>query len=219
MNRAIAVMAKKPTAGRSKTRLTPHLDAESAAGVSHSMIVDTVAALQGRDDCTTFIAADSEDGAQWFAERFPTHRILVQRGETLGERLDGVLTDLIEAGFEQAYAVNSDSPDLPAGHLAAAFGTLDDDGTDIVFGPTEDGGYYLIGWKHPWHQVVLDVEMSTSSVLEDSLTVAESISASVALAPSWYDIDDVGDLERFQSTAVMSGRAYETLQFLGRLQP
>ena len=128
----------------------------------------------------------------------------MQRGDTLGERLDAALGDLRERGFDQSFAIGSDSPDLPEGHLTAAFDLLDDDATDVVFGPTEDGGYYVIGWKKPWPHVVTTIEMSTSSVLTDSLVAASSVGAQVALCPAWYDVDDPVDVTRLSETGLLS---------------
>lgn len=196
----MAVMAKRPMAGRTKTRLVPPLTHETAAGLYASFLADTLDRLRARGDCALVIALDAPDSASYFEAVAPGVPHVLQVGETLGERLDAVLGACLGLGYESACAIASDSPDLPATHVASAIELLSAESTDIVLGPTDDGGYWLIGWKRAWSPVVTEVTMSTSSVLADTIEVAERVGARVALAPEWYDVDDGDDLARLQST-------------------
>ena len=83
-----------------------------------------------------------------------------------------VLTAVQAQGYDQVAALNSDSPAIPPGYLTAAFAALDEEETDAVFGPSDDGGYYLIGWKRPYTRLLREVTMSTSHVLADTLAIA-----------------------------------------------
>ncbi|MEM7093306.1 MAG: TIGR04282 family arsenosugar biosynthesis glycosyltransferase [Actinomycetota bacterium] len=197
-SRALVIMAKRPQAGSTKTRLAPHMDLDQAAALYELFLHQTIAASHARTDCTPVIAIDRPDSAGYFAELAPGTSRVLQVGVSLGPRLDAVLGQCLDDGFGQAVAIGSDSPDLPSGHLTEAFALLDDPDTDVVFGPTDDGGYYLIGWKRRWSPVVCEVTMSTPTVLEDSLAVCERIGARVALAPAWYDVDEPDDLARLQ---------------------
>lgn len=194
--RAVAVMAKRPAAGRTKTRLTPVLSPDEAARVYECFLLDTIERLGQRTDCQAVVAIDEPSSADYFHRVAPGVAQITQTGPTLGHRLDAVLTGLLET-YDHAFAINSDSPDLPAGHLAAAFAQLTKPETDVVLGPTDDGGYWLIGWKQRWSPVVTDVQMSTPSVLADTLALAEAGGANVALAPEWHDVDTAVDLQRF----------------------
>ena len=91
MSRALIVMAKRPHAGSTKTRLTPGFTPEQAAALYSAMLADIVAVLGSRTDAELMIAADKPDSVAWFEETFPGVPIVLQRGATLGERLDGVL--------------------------------------------------------------------------------------------------------------------------------
>lgn len=73
---------------------------------------------------------------------------------------------------------------------------LDDPAIDAVFGPCEDGGYYLIGLMGPQPRLVREVGMSRADTLAETLRMAADIGLRVGLLPSWYDIDSVGDLDR-----------------------
>ncbi len=198
MNRAVLVMAKMPRAGQSKTRLSSALGSDGAAELASAMLRDTVHALEQRSDCDVIVAIDPPESCGWFEAEFPRVELIEQHGETLGARLDNVLTEALQRGYRAVFAVSADSPDLPPGHLDSAFEALERPDADVVLGPTEDGGYYLIGWKRRWRDIVADVEMSTPTVLADTLTIADRVGARTVLAPRWYDVDVPDDLVRLR---------------------
>jgi glycosyltransferase A (GT-A) superfamily protein (DUF2064 family) len=80
-----------------------------------------------------------------------------------------------------------------------AFERLEDEDCDVVLGPTDDGGYYLIGCKEHHERLVTDIQMSTPRVLADTLAVAAELGLRVTLLPQWFDIDESGDLDRLRS--------------------
>ena len=196
MSRALIVMAKQPEPGTTKTRLTPGLSSEEAAELYEAMLTDIVANLAARTDTDLIIASASEDSIGWFEQAFPGIPVVAQRGETLGERLDHVLGNALDDGYDSVFAISSDSPDLPASHLSDAFAMLDADSIDVVLGPSEDGGYWTIGWKQRWTNMVVNVEMSRSDVLDNSVRIATESGARVSLAGEWYDIDEIEDVTR-----------------------
>jgi len=87
---------------------------------------------------------------------------------------------------------------LPADYLAAAFEALAGE-TDVVLGPSDDGGYYLIGLKRPAPRLLREVQMSTSTVTADTLTLAAKEGLRVKLLPAWYDVDDAEALVRLST--------------------
>ena len=119
--------------------------------------------------------------------------------ERLGDRLQYVLSVALNRGHRQVAAINSDSPTLPPDLLCSAFRRLDDPRVDAVFGPCADGGYYLIGVKRPPGRLVTDVQMSTSTVLRDTLAIAAAEGLRVDLLPEWYDVDSADELERLSA--------------------
>jgi len=211
--RAVIVMAKRPVAGNTKTRLTPSLSPQQAADLYEGLLLDTLANIQARDDCTTIIAIDAAESADYFSTIAEDTAQLEQTGDALGDRLNTVLTAGLDQGFSAVFALSSDSPDLPSAHLDDAFAALDRADVDVVLGPTEDGGYYLIGWKQPWPPTVTNVTMSTPDVLADTLAIASDLGAAVHLSPEWYDIDDPVDLDRLRA-APTATRAPHSLAFL-----
>jgi hypothetical protein len=93
--------------------------------------------------------------------------------------------------------MDSDSPTLPLGCLVAAFAALDD--ADVVLGPCDDGGYYLIGLKRPAPRLLREVPMSTPTVAADTLALAAAAGLRVGLLPAWYDVDDAASLARLMA--------------------
>ncbi len=129
----------------------------------------------------------------------PQQETLVHHPERLGDRLQFVLSAALGRGLRQVVAINSDSPTLPAELLCTAFQRLDDPQLDAVFGPCTDGGYYLIGVKKPPGRLVTEVQMSTPTVLTDTLAIAAAEGLRVDLLPEWYDVDSAADLKRLSA--------------------
>ncbi|MEM9651407.1 MAG: TIGR04282 family arsenosugar biosynthesis glycosyltransferase [Actinomycetota bacterium] len=203
MDRVVLIMAKQPIAGSSKTRLTPVLTDDEAAELSACFIADTVTAMvdlaAADPGFAVTIAGTPASAGPYFAELVPTAGFVAQRGPSLGHRLANVMTDALSGGASMVVAVNSDSPTLPPSLVADAFELLADDDVDVVLGPAEDGGYYLIGWKRPHPRMVTDVKMSTPDVLSDTLAIAAEDGLAVSLTEPWFDVDQPADLDRVRS--------------------
>lgn len=201
--RAILIMAKQPIPGASKTRLQPAVSADEAADLARCFLLDAVElcrdAAAGMPDTEVRVAGAPATAGPYFAELVPGVGFVAQLGDDLSDRLDHVLTEAIGEGFDQAVAINSDSPTMPAALLLQAFDHLDRPDVDVVLGPAEDGGYYLIGWKRPNDRLVRSVEMSTPTVLADTLAIAAEEGLTVELLTPWYDVDEPVDLERLRA--------------------
>ncbi|HMJ04641.1 MAG TPA: TIGR04282 family arsenosugar biosynthesis glycosyltransferase [Chthoniobacterales bacterium] len=197
---ALAVMTKAPRAGQVKTRLTPPLTAAEAAAINICFLQDTTAAItateaDGRARGIGVYTPVGEENA--FAEVLPSHFALVaQRGAAFGERLTAAAEDLFEIGFDSVCLINSDSPTVPQNAYMEAVRLLSDAGDRIVLGPSDDGGYYLIGLKQVHARVFGEIAWSTEHVFGQTLERAQEIGVPVKLLPTWYDVDDRAMLRR-----------------------
>jgi hypothetical protein len=135
--------------------------------------------------------------AAYFNQLAPDMQLLCQQGESLGDRLDHLLTQALHNGAGRAVVMDSDSPTLPPEYLSQAFEKLQEN--DVVLGPTRDGGYYLIGMNKPHPQLLKEVQMSTPNVLSDTLALAKKSNLKVSLLPEWYDIDTVAELSQLHA--------------------
>ncbi len=214
MKRALLVIAKRPHPGQTKTRLTPPLSPEQAAQLYECFLLDTLDLARAVPGVDRFILYTPINEAAYFTQLAPDFRLLVQNGHTLGERLDNALTSCLNNEFDQVVIINSDGPTLPATHIIQAFTLLEQ--TEAVFGPSEDGGYYLIGLTQPQPHLLRKVQMSTPIVLKDTLMLAKKEKVKVSLLPKWYDVDTSDDLQRLirELEDLPNGLATNTKSFL-----
>ncbi len=211
----LLVVAKQPAPGQTKTRLCPPLTSTQAAELYECFLRDTLDAMRKVPGVERAICYLPEGAQDYFHQLAPDMALMPQRGTSLGERLDDLLTQALTGGSQKAVVVGSDSPSLPADYLSLAFELLTD--SDVVLGPTTDGGYYLIGVKQPQPHLLRQVQMSTSHVLADTLALAKASRLSVSLLPTWYDVDTIADLHRLESEITemrLNGRAAATSRWL-----
>jgi hypothetical protein len=190
-------MAKVPFAGPVKTRLTPPLSPEEAATLSTCFLRDMTTNMSGMNsDGTEGVVLYTPADAEAFLHGLlpDGFKLVAQRGETLGERLINAATDLLSNGFASVCLINSDSPTLPGEILKTAASLLAQDGDRVVLGPSQDGGYYLIGLKNPHHELFDRITWSTAEVLAHTIERAAEINLPVELLPTWYDVDDAATL-------------------------
>jgi hypothetical protein len=195
MPNALIVVAKRPIPGRTKTRLTPPLSLDQAAALYDCFLRDTLDLIRRVPDVQPVIAYSPDNAREYFAQLAPDFDLVRQQGHDLGARLDNALTHYLHTGCERVAIMNSDGPTLPVDHLIAAFEALSDR-TEVVLGPSDDGGYYLIGLRRPAPRLLREVRMSTPFVTADTLALAEEEGLHVALLPAWYDVDDAASLAR-----------------------
>jgi uncharacterized protein len=215
MHRSLLVVAKRPAAGQTKTRLCPPLSAEAAAALYECFLRDTLDVMRAVPGVARGIVYLPETAVDYFRELAPDMALMRQSGADLGERLDRLLTTALDAGARQAVVMDSDSPTLPAAYVAEAFARLDG-ADDVVLGPCDDGGYYLIGLKRPQPRLLREVQMSTPFVVRDTIALAEELGLRVALLPAWYDVDTAAELARLRAELAESAKqtARHTRAFL-----
>jgi uncharacterized protein len=195
---ALAIMTKAPRAGTVKTRLQPPLTAEEAAELNVCFLRDIAAAIVSSGGESkgigvfTPLGSDSE-----YANVLPSDFILIpQRGDSFGERLTNAATDLLRVGFESCCLINSDSPTVTADAFRQAVVKLQRADNRIVLGPSDDGGYYLIGMRKVYRRLFEDIDWSTERVFAQTLNRARELTLSVHILPKFYDIDDATALRR-----------------------
>ncbi len=192
---ALIVVAKRPAPGQTKTRLSPPLKPEQASALYECFLLDTLDHMRQVRDTQHVIAYLPYDEQGYFQRFAPDFELILQEGDDLGERLDCALTSYLLRGYEHVVIMDSDSPTLPSDYLSHAFHALSN-GADVVLGPCEDGGYYLIGLKKPTPRLLREVHMSTPMVAAETIALAKEEGLNLVTLPTWYDIDDVVSLSR-----------------------
>jgi hypothetical protein len=124
-----------------------------------------------------------------------TFALVPQRGEGFGERLLGAAQDILAIGYGAVCLIDSDSPTVPTAAYEQAAEALLAPGDRVVLGPSDDGGYYLIGLKRAHREPFERITWSTEHVLEETLQRCAEAGLEVVLLPTWYDVDDAATLE------------------------
>lgn len=179
-----------------KTRLAPPLTPDEAARVYRASLADVVARAEDVEAAIVLSYDPASGAAHYFASEFPAFPRVEQKGVDLGERLRQAADDAFASGAERLCIIGGDSPTLPVDYLRQSFAELE--AADVVFGPTEDGGYYLVGIRSTaWPAAAAvfdDIPWSSHRVLQASLEAGRAAGLAIRLAPPWFDIDRPEDL-------------------------
>lgn len=201
-HRALGMMAKYWVAGLVKTRLARDTGDEVAAAIHQHFTRRLTERLQKTADFPcVFVSPDGActkmQGAipsQW--------RCLPQGTGDLGQRMASALKALFSTGHSpsqtRAILIGADLPTLTPADVNAAFESLDKH--DLVLGPADDGGYYLIGLQGPWRneyqRLFQSIAWSTETVFKQTMDAAQAIRLRVATLGMREDIDNLETLQR-----------------------
>lgn len=194
---AVVIMAKAPFPNEAKTRLTPPLEPEMASRLYHSFLLDKIGQVKSIEGVHPFIAYTPGTAEEFFQEIAPPgFTLTAQYGADLGERLADISESLFERGFKKVVMLDSDTPSLPPVYIKEGLRRLDE--ADVVLGPCEDGGYYMIGMRASQPQLFEGIPWSTPRVMDLTVEKAKSSGLVVLLLDRWYDVDTVEDLKRLK---------------------
>ena len=226
---AIAVMARSPAAGATtiKTRLASSVPTESdRLALYTAFLADTVLACRTVVGAVLRVAYTPEGGRDGFAALgLSDDELIPQRGANQGERERYLFEDLFTAGFRRVVIIGSDLPTLPMRHVSDAIARLGKPGSNVVLGPSEDGGYYLIalsaavsGGHVP--DLFTNIQWSTASALDDTVRAAHTAGLQVQLVSGWYDVDDEQGMVRLRADVQdprQAARASQTAAVLRKI--
>lgn len=211
MSEAVVVFGKTAKPGNVKTRLTPEVTEKEAARLYTAFARDVLETVQRYCRGTTSSAIDAQPVLAWDGSRDDDlareavetrgFRYMEQVDGDLGARLRAAVGAVREDDRRRILIVGTDSPTLSPEHLSTASLLLDN--SDVVFGPTFDGGYYLLGLdvsegrKSAVEEVIFeDIPWSSRRVLEASWRRAVGADLLCELTGFWYDIDTIDDLKK-----------------------
>jgi rSAM/selenodomain-associated transferase 1 len=191
METCCILFVKEPRPGSVKTRLTPPLSPQQAATLYAAFVADTAATV-GRSAAAlkvvAFTPTAARDSISRLLEKPDDFQFWPQEEGDLGERLNAALRKSFEIGCGRAVIVGSDSPSLPPASIDDGLKRLVE--SDVVIGPSTDGGFYLVG-RRGGDDMFEGVEWSTGRVLEQTLKRLGR--RSLSLLPPWYDVDTAAE--------------------------
>jgi len=193
MRGAVVVMAKAPRKGAVKTRLSGVHPPCDVVQLSECMLRDTVALVRALPRVHAAVMCPGNDVAE-IASRLPaTVHVVGQGGEGLAAALASVFAQFVP-DFRRVIAIDSDSPHLPPSILDSAFARLETN--DVVLGPTEDGGYYLVGASAIHPRLFDSAPLGTCNACDALRASARVLGLSIGFTEVFYDVDVPADLRR-----------------------
>lgn len=193
---AALIFAKYPASGAVKTRMTPPLSGEEAAALHEACLravwenVASVPALEMK------LVVTPDDQAIDLARliELDEHACWPQGDGNLGDRLNRAIERALTAEYRHVLVLGADSPTLPTDVLTDAVTRLADG--EIVLGPCDDGGYYLLGLCESLPALFDGIDWGGADVAQKTRDRAISAGVSLHQLRPWYDLDRFGDLKR-----------------------
>lgn len=212
----LIVFAKPPAEGTVKTRLVPPLTPLQAADLYRRFLYDSLEQYDRLDSPVRIYFGEGDIPADLPRMTVPMsiHR---QEGEGLGRRMANAFLESFSAGFNAAIIIGTDHPTLPDEFLNLAFDALADP-MHTVIGPSEDGGYYLLGMNHFYPVVFKNMDYSHPDVFDQTIDRIGRTNAGITVLPTWYDVDTPEELRQLQRDLQEDPEAApRTAQFLEEL--
>ncbi len=191
----LIIFSRYPEPGKTKTRLIPVLGAEGAATLQRQMTEHKLAdvrKLQAFYPISVevhFAGGDEQLMQSWLGSNLIYKR---QCEGVIGCRMAAAFQASFNAGTNSVVLIGSDCPDLNAQLMAQAFQALRQH--DLVLGPAQDGGYYLIGLHRLIPELFTGITWSTAEVLQQTVSIAHRLGLAVAYLPLLSDVDRPEDL-------------------------
>ncbi|MEO6722723.1 MAG: TIGR04282 family arsenosugar biosynthesis glycosyltransferase [Ferruginibacter sp.] len=194
MKKALIIFIRNPIAGEVKTRLANTMGPEKALLI-YKILLQHTCEITEQLDCDKFVyyADFINENDSWQNDNF--HKRL-QHGADLGERMSNAFNQLFNEGYERLLIIGSDCLELESKLISHAFDVLDE--TDIVVGPSADGGYYLLGMKPPLLSFLFENKSwSTGSVLTETIKDLTTSGIRFELLVTLNDIDEEKDVPQY----------------------
>jgi hypothetical protein len=191
--KALIIFIKNPIIGEVKTRLAKTIGDFKAHQVYLELLKHTRdITIDLNLDKFVFYSKFVDEQDIW---EYNIYNKCVQSGSDLGERMNNAIKKQL-MDYSSVVLIGSDTYELNSEIIIDSFELLKD--SDICLGPTEDGGYYLIGMNEIQENLFLNKKWSTPDVFQDTVLDIKNLKLKLSLLPTLSDIDDEDDLNRFK---------------------
>lgn len=206
----LMIAARAPVPGQTKTRLGHAIGMNEAARIYEGFLIDLASRLgpevqdAGIDIAWTFSPPECDFGAELHKLGIDANesRLVPQSGDSWAIRQDNLMRWASDAGYERGILIASDSPHLETSFVLEAFEQLAQ--SDVVIGRVSDGGYYLIG-MHGYHDVLLNVPMSTAEAGDALVANVRALGKSIAEVSPTFDVDTIDELRLLATSLAPDG--------------
>ena len=194
MKKALIIFVRKPELGKVKTRLAATMGEEKALAVYRKLLEHTHYISEGvKAERFVFYFDEIEENDLWSDGNFIKR---LQSPGDLGEKMHNAFAGLFDEDYNDVAIIGSDCYELTTAIIEDAFEMLQQN--DLVIGPANDGGYYLLGMKKLCMELFSNIEWSTEKVLAQTRAACISARLSYSLLPQLTDIDTEADLDSLQ---------------------
>ncbi len=193
MKDKVIIFIKNLTQGKVKTRLAAGIGDVKALKIYTVLVHYTLTMLTPVE--AEKICYFSENIDQDLPIIPKTYQIKKQQGTLLGERMAKAIAMELDNSTKKTILIGTDCPEINQTIILQAFKELDHH--DVVIGPANDGGYYLIGLKSKQNSIFNGIVWSTNSVLQRTIENCKKANLSYYLLPMLSDLDDINDLKQF----------------------
>ena len=196
MKGALVVKAPAPseTGGAS---LRPHLTGSQSAALRRRFLADTIETTRDVEGMDFFVARPPQRGEGILKGTVPgDYRTVPRIPRDISRALPGLFRDLFDGGYEHVVVLSGTSPDLPACLLEQGTELLSAGKADFVIGPSERGGFYLVGLGREHCDFIGEVDWNAPDVCRSALRRAKRLGLRSRRLPEWYDISSLEDLRR-----------------------
>lgn len=190
----ILIFAKRPLLGRCKTRLAKGVGDANALLIYQALLDHTLATVRETPYRKVLMADPPEQAAQGPEWAPSLDAYLPQAPGDLGERMAAAVADAFARGAKKVVLIGCDCPQISKDSVISTFSALDR--TDVVLGPTVDGGYYLLGLKEMHASLFKDIPWSTGAVFEKTLNILKFQTLSYISLNAFSDVDTLEDFRR-----------------------
>jgi len=188
---SLIIFVKNPELGKVKTRLAASVGERKALEIYHQLLEHTLKTTSTLDvNKTVFYSEKVEFEDLWNKKNYTKK---VQFGNHLGERMLNAFEEVFTREKGPVCIIGSDCFDITADIINQAYEGLKVN--DLMVGPSQDGGYYLLGMNDFYPSLFKNIDWSTEIVRAQTLTIAKSLNLSVGLLPVLNDIDTIDDLK------------------------
>lgn len=192
-NNGLIVFIKNPQLGKVKTRIAKDLGDADALLIYMSLLEHTRKVVSNVDALKYLYYSNwIVENDKWPNEKFAKN---LQEGNSLGERMAHAFAHTFQ-NHNKVIIIGSDCIQLTSKIIDDAYRTLDN--YDIVIGPAEDGGYYMLGMRTYSPQLFDNMTWSHDKVLQDTIDRAEQSKLTYNIAPTLSDIDHAADWDKYK---------------------
>jgi len=190
----LIVFLKFPEPGKVKTRLAQDVGEERAAEIYSKMATAILEQVTGSTGYRTIIYYDPPEKLEEIKSWLRKYDLLysAQSGKTLGNRIINAFREVFDNGAEKTVIIGTDCVDVDSDTIKEAIAVLENN--DVVLGPAEDGGYYLLGLNKHRPEIFKDIDWSTERVLKQTIEKILEKNLSYRLLKTLKDIDNANDL-------------------------